>query len=419
MKSTLRHHLNRIAGALGLFAASSAATAAPLIVSYKVELDVIRSGYDGINCWVHPRAGIVPVAAGGPPMVVLTMQRLWLRGSDVFGPLNELRSDDLGRTWSGPTEHGSTLGRRSEPEGVTVGACDFWPKWHAASGKLLGIGHTVRYRNDAVIRERPRETLYSIYDPAARTWTPWVTLGMPAEARFYNAGAGCAQRVDLPNGEILLPFYFKAPGETDYRSAVARCTFDGAKLTVRNVGRELTLKGGRGLYEPSLAHVGGRFFLTLRNNDAAYVAVSRDGVNFDTPRRWTWDDGTDLGSYNTQAHWVTHGETLFLVYTRRGAGNDHVTRHRAPLFMAQVDPAKLVVLRATERILVPEQGARLGNFGVTEVSKDETWVTVAEWMQGNPPLRVIPPDNVWGADNRVYAARIRFDPAAASPATTR
>jgi hypothetical protein len=36
---------------------------------------------------------------------------------------------------------------------------------------------------------------------------------------------------------------------------------------------------------------------------------------------------------------------------------------------------------------------RLGNFGVTEVSDRETWVTVAEWMQTNPPQIVIPPDN--------------------------
>jgi hypothetical protein len=132
-------------------------------------------------------------------------------------------------------------------------------------------------------------------------------------------------------------------------------------------------------------------------------------LNFEEPRRWTWDDGTDLGSYNTQAHWVTHGEALFLVYTRRGAGNDHVFRHRAPLFIAQVDPDRLVVMRATERILVPEHGARLGNSGVTEISDSETWVTVAEWMQAPAPMRVIAPDNPWGAANRVYAARIRFD----------
>lgn len=71
-----------------------------------------------------------------------------------------------------------------------------------------------------------------------------------------------------------------------------------------------------------------------------------------------WDDGTDLGSYNTQQHWVAHSEGLFLVYTRRGANNGHVMRHRAPLFIAQVDPVKLHVLRSTERELMPNRGAR-------------------------------------------------------------
>ena len=67
------------------------------------------------------------------------------------------------------------------------------------------------------------------------------------------------------------------------------------------------------------------------------------------------------------------------------------------------------MMRATERILVPEHGARLGNFGVTQNSAHETWVTVAEWMQTNRPMLIIPPDNPWGAANRVFDARIRFD----------
>jgi hypothetical protein len=227
-------HVIRVLVVWAWLATSHAAP--PAAVDYTIQLDVIRSDYDGVHCWVHPRAGIVPNPAGGSPSVVLTLQQLWLKGSDVFGPLNEMRTDDLGRTWSGPIEHKNTLGQRSELNDVVVGACDFWPKWHAVSGKLLGIGHSVRYRDNAVIRERPRETIYSVYDPAKRTWTDWKMLGMPAEPRFYNAGAGCAQRVDLPNGEILLPFYFKGPGETDYRTAVARCAFDGATLSVREIG---------------------------------------------------------------------------------------------------------------------------------------------------------------------------------------
>ena len=101
-------------------------------------------------------------------------------------------------------------------------------------------------------------------------------------------------------------------------------------------------------------------------------------------------------------------DALYLVYTRRGANNDHVMRHRAPLFIAQVDPERLCVIRDTEQILVPERGARLGNFGVVQISESESWVTVAEWMQTNPPD---PWDftvcEKYGSDNSVFVAKIR------------
>jgi hypothetical protein len=385
------------------FAAANVSAAEP---KYRIQLETISHGYDGRTCWVHPRAGAIP---GEHPTVVLTMQKLLLTGSDVFFALNELRTDDLGKTWSGPREHAETLGRRNEPDGVVVATCDFTPKWHAHSGKLLGTGQTVRYRGDKVIENRDRETSYAVYDPQARAWTPWTTLEMPDPVKFQSAGAGSVQRLDLTDGDILLPIYFKSKEQKTYRTTVVRCSFDGTKLAYREQGNELTIDDGRGLYEPSLTRFGDRYLLTLRNDSAGYVAVSRDGLNFDQPIRWLWDDGTDLGNYNTQQHWVTHSHGLLLVYTRKGANNDHVFRHRDPLFIAQIDPEKLRVIRSTERVLVPERGARLGNFAVTEVSERETWVTVAEWMQTWGPNIVIPPDNKYGADNSVYVARIVWD----------
>lgn len=382
-----------------IFAASLLHAAEP----YELKLETITRGYDGKTCWVHPRAGALP---GSPPQVVLTMQKLLLTGSDVFYALNHVSTSDLGRTWTQPVENTDTLGRREEPEGVIVAACDFTPKWHAKSGKLLGIGHTVRYSDDKVIHERPRESCFSVYDPQHSTWTPWAVMPMPEHAKFFNAGAGCVQRVDLENGDVLLPIYFKARGEKYYRVTVLRCSFDGSTLRYVEQGNDLSLESGRGVYEPSLIRCACKFYLTLRNDTAGYVCVSDDGLHFSEPRRWNWSDGTDLGNYNTQQHWVAHKDRLYLVYTRKGANNDHVFRHRAPLFMAEVDKASLTVKRETERILVPERGARLGNFGVCEVSENETWVTVAEWMQKNGPDIVIKPDNKQGADNSVYAARI-------------
>src|SRR3954447_21786291 len=134
---------------------------------------------------------------------------------------------------------------------------------------------------------------------------------------------------------------------------------------------------------------------------SAYVTAGSDGLHFDRPRPWTFDDGTDLGSYNTQAHWVVHSDGLFLAYTRRGANNDNVIRHRAPLFMAQVDPERSVVLRATERELVPNRGAQLGNFAVVDVNEHETWVTTSEGMSPGNPAQ-------FGSNGRVYAARLQW-----------
>ena len=58
---------------------------------------------------------------------------------------------------------------------------------------------------------------------------------------------------------------------------------------------------------------------------------------------------------------------------------------------------------------MPERGAALGNFGVTDVSPDETWVTTSEWMQTFGPKLIVPVDDGRGADNSVYAALIQWE----------
>jgi hypothetical protein len=378
-------------------------------VPYRIDLTTATSGFDGQTCWVHARAGIIPAQVPGDPasgpLVVMTMQKLLLSGSDVFYPLHSLWSDDLGATWSEP-ELQTVFERQQIDKDKELVVSDFWPKWHQASGKLLGTGHTVWYQNNRVMPIRQRHAAYAVYDPEARKWLPWKMLEMPDDPRFANAGAGCTQRYDLPNGDILLPISFKQPEDKLHSTTVVRCRFDGQTLRYIEHGDELSIDVPRGLGEPSLARFGGRFFLTLRNDVKGHVTSSPDGLWFDTPKPWTFDDGTELGNYNTQQHWVTHRSGLFLVYTRRGADNDHVFRHRAPLFMAQVDPDRLCVIRSTERVLVPERGARLGNFGVTEISPDETWVTAAEWMQ---PAGV----EKRGSDNSVWIAKIKWDRPAA------
>lgn len=420
----MKNFMHRLALAFCFAAAANAANAddraLPPHVEYNVQLDTIRSGFDGKTCWVCPRLGVIP---GEHPILVLTMQQLWLAGSDIFFGVNDMRSDDFGRTWTGPTAQAS-LGRRKEPAGTEVVVADFYPQWHAKTQKLLGTGGNPRYEKNArgddvkmsQNKSRARIT-YSVYDPEARSWTPWDAVAMPDDPKYFYATVGASQRVDLPNGEILLPFHYKTAGESPYHTAVMRCGFDGKTLSCLEIGDELSRPtepgvvykepAGRqtGVFESSLVRHRGRYYVTMRNDRTAYVAASDDGLHFGPVKRWRFDDGADLGCYNTQQHWVNHSDGLFLVYTRRGANNDHVFRHRAPLFLAQVDPEKLHVVRATERVIVPERGAGLGNgYGVTVMNENETWVTTAEWMQG--PKGILMPGNPYGSDNSIYAARI-------------
>jgi len=374
------------------------------MTDFRIDLLPISRGFDGHTFWAQARVGAIPGhRTGGAPMVVVTAQPTLRTGSDVFFALSEWRSSDLGRTWDGPVEHAETLGRRPEPDGTMVGICDMTPGWHAATQTLLTTGHTVRYGDDRhPLVARTREVAYSAYDPAGRSWTPWQTLSMPDRPEFANAGAGSAQRFDLADGTILLPIYYKQVSENTKAccsATVVRCAFDGTTLTYLEHGTELAWNEPRGFCEPSIARCRGRYFLTLRNDVRGYVTAGEDGLHFDTPRPWCFDDGTELGNYSTQQHWVTHGDRLYLVYTRRGLQNDHVFRHRAPLMIGEVDPNRLVVRRETERELVPNRGARLGNFAVCNVSPEETWVVVAEWMQ---------PDGCekYGSDNTIWAARL-------------
>ena len=391
-------------------------------VGYSISLSKASSGFDGSSCWVHARAGVLrdsSKSVGGHGTAIMTTQKLLLSGSDIFYALNELRSSDGGATWTTPQRIDSFARQtfsgsdRTLPTGAEIAphllqpgdqttVCDFVPKWHAQSGRLLGIGHTVWYRNNKVMHVRPRGIAYAVYDSGSGHWAQWKCVKLPRGLKFQCAGSGSQQRVDLTNGDVLIPVYHKEPLAKQYASTVCRCSFDGTTLKYIEHGTELSIPVKRGLYEPSVTKFGNRFFLTLRNDDHGYVAASGDGLHYSDPQRWTFDDGADLGNYNTQQHWVTHSAGLFLVYTRKGADNDHVFRHRAPLFIAQVDPEKLHVIRSTERILVAERGARLGNFGITDASPDEPWVTVTEWMQ---PVGV----EKYGSDNTIWVVKIKWE----------
>ncbi|WP_422929254.1 GDSL-type esterase/lipase family protein [Singulisphaera sp. PoT] len=372
----------------------------PAPVRFTTELRTILEHDDGQFLWYHPRATAIPGADPASPGVLITLQK-HLRTSDHYSGMSLLSSNDLGKTWAGPRPV-AELDWTHEPGGVDVAVADVTPMLHPRSGKVLAVGAQVRYSSKGEqLEDRPRsnQTAYAVFDPKSGRWTPWRRVEMPADESFNFARSACAQFVVEPDGSVLLPFYVAKSADVPYRVTVVRCAFDGDALTYREHGDVLALDVARGFYEPSLVRLGDRYFLTIRNDLKGYVTSSGDGLHFRPAKAWTFDDGEDLGSYNTQQHWLTHAQGLFLVYTRRGAGNDHIPRHRAPLFIAQVDPERLRVIRATERVLVPERGAELGNFGASSITDRESWVTVAEGIWDDDARRR-------GAKGAVFSARI-------------
>lgn len=367
---------------------------------FSVKLETVMKHDDGNFLWFHPRAAVIPGGEGKSPTVVMTIQK-HLKVSDYYSGLHFMTREGVDGPWTGPALT-PELDWKKQPDGVTISVADVTPGWHEKTGKLLAIGARVRYSPAGKQLEdvkRAHGTVYAIYEPKSGKWTPWRTLELPGDEHFNFARNACSQWVVKEDGALLVPLYVGRSTKEPFRTTVAECRFDGETLTYVKNGNLLALDVARGLYEPSLVAFGARYFLTLRNDKGGYVSVSNDGLQFSEPTPWCFDDGGELGSYNTQQHWLAHRDGLFLIYTRRGANNDHIVRHRAPLFMAAVDPATLRVIRATEKIVVPERGAEMGNFGACAINESESWVTVSEGM-------FMKDSKTRGAEGATFVARI-------------
>ncbi|MDW8224014.1 MAG: hypothetical protein RMJ82_13810 [Gemmatales bacterium] len=366
----------------------------------RLERNVILRGPHPGFCWFHPRAAVFPSKDPKSPLRALLTLQKHLGISDYYSGLYVMTSLDGGITWRGPIEV-PALGWRRDGD-ITIAVADVTPGYHPPTGKVLAIGTQVRYDKagrqlDDVPQFSP--TAYAVYDPSHDTWSPWQVLELPNEPKFNLARCACAQWAIDTDGSLLLPIYFGPKHGVPTGVAVARCTFDGQKIAYQKHGTEIRLETRRGLAEPSLLAYKGMWYLTIRHDESGDVTRSKDGLEYEPIRPWRFDTGEELGNYNTQQHWLVVGNRLYLTYTRRGAHNDHIFRHRAPLFMAEVDAERLVVLRKTEQILIPERGAPLGNFGVTMVSEREAWVTDAEYYLGKA-------SHERGADNAVWLVRV-------------
>lgn len=372
---------------------------------FSVQLDVVKQELHPDYCWFHPRVAAVPGAGkDGGPLVVLTIQK-HLVADDHYSGLHYMTTADLGKNWTEPKLPPELDWQKGE-NGETIAVCDVTPGWHEKTKKVIAIGTRLRYSQaGAQLLDQPRsyDFAYAVYDPRADSWTAWKTVDLPLGegSRYFQVAPGCVQWLVKEDGTLLVPIYCQGPQGGPYFVTVVHAAFDGKTLKYLDHGDELRLEEVRGLCEPSLIQFQSKYYLTIRNDNRGYVTVSDDGLKFSPIKAWTFDDGQDLGSYNTQQHWVIHGDGLYLAYTRRGAQNDHIPRNRAPLFLARVDADKLHVLRKTEKELMPERGVMLGNFGAAAVTDNEWWVTDSEFITGGKA-------HPRGANGSTFAARITW-----------
>jgi len=343
-------------------------------------------GFDGKFCKVQPS-----IATDGKGTAILGFQKLLLTGSDVFYGQYLAKSTDGGETWTEPRVMETLKDTVEDGFRVTRYATVYYSH---KNKRWFGLGQACTYKNNSTPnKDCPNGKPYSWplfvkLDPETATYDEGHPLAFPLP---YTGCLPFGQQVEDENGDILVPFYYEPREKAKIggdpfmvlgRIVVARCRFDGDMLKIVEVGRPVSCDGlRRGVGEPSLIRLGRKVYMTLRSDEAGMWSESEDGLNYSEPRRWTWTDGVEIGNRNTQQHWMRWGDVLYLTYTRETPSNGHVFRNRAPVFMAEFDPVAGGLMRQTEIALVPELGARLGNFCCAADGKGGSWFVTAEWMQ--------------------------------------
>ncbi len=341
-----------------------------------IETRLIWEGKKARACWLHPKI------AKTPQWLLMTVQLI--TASDVMHQPHFSESTDGGRTWS-ERKPIPALERVRLGNGCEDVVSDVVPEYHERTGTVLCLGQDVHYENEKLVRPDDDRWIRYFVRRKDGSWSKPRKLEFPHEAATRTMSAGCGQRLTMPNGDVLVPVAMLAQGVARTVSTML-CAFDGETLTPRRMGTILSLPIKRGLLEPSLTRFAGQYWMTIRSeDDRAHYAVSRNGLDWGKLETWRYDDGEELVTSSTQQHWVRHREALFLAYTRRDASNLNVLRWRTPTYLAEVDTKRGVLLRGTERIVVPRDGdAMHGNFHVTHISRRETVISLGDLVVDNP-----------------------------------
>jgi len=341
-----------------------------------IETRLLWEGKKSRACWFHPKVALTKNS------LLMTVQLL--TDSDVMHQPHYSESFDSGKTWTErkpiPALERTVLGGGFEDV-----VSDVVPEFHPKTGVVLCLGQDVHYKDEKLIRPGEDRWIRYFVRKADGSWTKPKKLDFPHPEATMLMSTGCSQRWTLPNGDVLVPVTMLA-NRPDHSVSTLLCSFDGIDLKAKRLGNILKLPVKRGLMEPSITKHDGKFWLTIRAEDErGHFAVSPDGLSWERLETHTFDDGSPLITSTTQQHWINHSEKLYLTYTRKDASNEKIFRWRTPTFMAEFDTRRKVLVKATERIIVPRDGdAMHGNFHVTHISPRETLVSLADILVDKP-----------------------------------
>ena len=296
---------------------------------------------------------------------IMSFQRIF--SSDCYGACEFCESFDGGNSWS---EARSVPGFESKviAGGHIIGIADVRCFTFPDKRHVLFIGCTARYHNKRMcaFSDIVRGSYYTVYDSKEKKFYPVRMLSNS----HVEWRAACTQLCFTGEREFLLPIYFDInPSDSRFAVQVLKVSLsDSFEVASVTEGNSMTNAVGRGLIEPSIVNYENRFFLTIRAEDSnGYFAVSDNGLNFSTPQKWLFDDGSKLITSSTQQHWFWTGGKLHLAYTRKSCENAGVFRYRAPLWACEVivDGEKLQLKKSAETIILPmkKRNSDIGLYG--------------------------------------------------------
>ena len=367
---------------------------------YKIDIRGAFPGFDRKTCKANPK-----VAFDGEN-AVLSYSMLHLTGSDCFGD-SYASAFKIGEVPECAIKTQSTKSF-DEDRDVYFETTLYYDKKHR---KYFSFGCMEHYFSLATTPNLKggigvAELMYRIFDKETCSYSEPKSLAFPFEA--YTAVVHSVVE-ENDNGDMLVTCYFARKTELGAECVTILYGYENGELIVRAAGQPISVSGyPRGLCEPTATKFNGKYYMTIRTDTAALLCESDDGFTFTEPRLHRFDDSTPFECYNTMQRLVATPDSLYLVYTRKNGKNDHVFRNRAPLYITRFN-SDFELVKAEERVVAPERGARLGNFSVCKINDRKFIVSVAEWMQTTAPDHFdFTKCEKYGSDNTIWLTTLDF-----------